>query len=87
MEIGVHLHSSPQSATEKIDAAYRSGCRRFDGALKGYGGCPMAKDDLVGNIATESIIAHLHAAGEQTKIDESALFEAMKLADEIFPKN
>ena len=87
MEIGVHLHSSPQSATEKIDAAYRSGCRRFDGALKGYGGCPMAKDDLVGNIATESIIAHLYAAGEQTKIDESALVEAMKLADEIFPKN
>src|SRR5690606_17833091 len=53
VEIGVHLHANPNSALEKISAAYESGCRRFDGALRGFGGCPMAKDELVGNIATE----------------------------------
>ena len=87
MEIGVHLHSSVEGSVEKVNAAYKIGCKRFDGALKGYGGCPMAKDDLVGNIATEAIIAYLKSRGKDLKIDEAALSEAMKLADEIFPKN
>ena len=56
IEFGAHLHSNPNSAYEKIAAALQAGCTRFDGALKGFGGCPMAEDDLVGNIATETII-------------------------------
>lgn len=56
MELSAHLHSAPHNWKEKIDAAYEAGCRSFDAAIKGYGGCPMAKDDLVGNLATENLI-------------------------------
>src|SRR5690606_16596623 len=56
-EIGLHLHSTPLTRFEKIEAAYECGCRRFDSALKGFGGCPMAADDLTGNLATEDVIA------------------------------
>ena len=56
LEIGVHLHSKPDSAKEKIQAAYKAGCRRIDSAIRGFGGCPMAKDDLVGNISTEDVL-------------------------------
>ena len=56
IEIGAHLHTVPTAWEEKIEAAYNSGCRRFDGALKGYGGCPMAKDELTGNMPTEKMI-------------------------------
>ena len=59
IEFGAHLHSNPTTWEEKIEAAYLGGCCRFDGAIKGFGGCPMAKDDLVGNIATENIIRFL----------------------------
>ena len=59
VELGTHLHSTPQTAIEKINAAYEAGCKRFDGAIKGFGGCPMAKDDLVGNLATETILSFL----------------------------
>jgi hydroxymethylglutaryl-CoA lyase len=58
-EIGVHLHSRPQDAALKIRAAYRAGCRRFDAAIGGLGGCPFAQDALVGNIPTETLIAEL----------------------------
>lgn len=57
LEIGVHLHSNPASAQEKIKAAYNAGCKRIDSAIRGFGGCPMAKDDLVGNISTEEVLA------------------------------
>lgn len=85
-EIGVHLHAAPTDARAKLKAAYDAGCRRFDGALKGFGGCPMAKIELVGNIATEEIIDVAVSAGEILVIDDGALAEALNLAAEIFPK-
>jgi hydroxymethylglutaryl-CoA lyase len=63
VEIGVHLHARPDGAAEKIRAAYKAGCRRFDGAIGGFGGCPFAQDALVGNVATEVLIAELKALG------------------------
>ena len=65
LEIGVHLHSRPEQAAEKILAAYDAGCRRFDSALGGLGGCPFAQDALVGNIATETVIESLHKRGAE----------------------
>jgi hydroxymethylglutaryl-CoA lyase len=65
LEIGVHLHSRPDQAAAKIIAAYEAGCRRFDSAIGGLGGCPFAQDDLVGNIATETVIETLHGRGAQ----------------------
>jgi hydroxymethylglutaryl-CoA lyase len=84
-EMGVHLHSTPANAWEKIEAAYLAGCKRFDGAMKGYGGCPMADDDLVGNVATEHIVAYLESQKISTGIDKEAFVEALRMADEIFP--
>ena len=83
-EIGVHLHSTPGTADEKIEAAFGAGCRRFDGAIRGFGGCPMAKDDLVGNLATENIISFIERQGIETGINRLAFIEALRLADEIF---
>ncbi len=85
IEIGAHFHSSLGTANEKIEAAYQAGCRRFDGAMLGFGGCPMAKDDLIGNIATESILAftttkHLKTGLNMNKFDK-ALIEAKKVFD------
>lgn len=85
VEIGVHLHSNPATAVEKIQAAYESGCKRFDGALKGFGGCPMADDELVGNMATETILTFLDEKQVNTGIDKQAFAEAMKIASTIFP--
>lgn len=85
VEIGVHLHSNPAKAWEKIEAAYESGCKRFDGAIKGLGGCPMAKDELVGNMATETILAYLKEKGVHNGINEVEFAEAMRMATEIFP--
>ncbi len=65
LEIGVHLHSRPDQAAAKILAAYQAGCRRFDSAIGGLGGCPFAQDDLVGNIATETVIETLRKQGAQ----------------------
>lgn len=59
MNIGAHLHANPKEVMKKIDAAYGAGCRRFDGAISGFGGCPMAKDELVGNLPTEKILSYL----------------------------
>lgn len=84
LELGAHLHSTPQTATEKIKAAYEAGCKRFDGAIKGFGGCPMATDDLTGNLATESILNYLKEQGVSTGIDENEFSKAMILADEVF---
>jgi hydroxymethylglutaryl-CoA lyase len=86
LELGAHLHSTPQTATEKIKAAYEAGCKRFDGAIKGFGGCPMAKDDLTGNLATESILFYLKGQGVSTGINEEEFSKAMIFADEVFPK-
>ncbi len=65
LEIGVHLHSTPAAAAEKVVAAYQAGCRRFDSAIGGLGGCPFAQDEMVGNIATETLITALAAQGAQ----------------------
>jgi hydroxymethylglutaryl-CoA lyase len=73
VELGVHLHSRPEAASEKILAAYEAGCRRFDGALTGLGGCPFAGDFLVGNIPTETILTTLAARGVSTGIDTRSL--------------
>jgi hydroxymethylglutaryl-CoA lyase len=87
IELGVHLHSNPATAREKIDAAYKAGCRRMDGAIKGLGGCPMAKDDLVGNIATEGIVAYLDEKQIQHGLNRNVFREAEALADSVFPSH
>jgi len=84
IEFGVHLHSDLDSSIEKIDAAYKSGCRRFDGALYGFGGCPMAKDELVGNIATEKIVHYLNKFDHQLGIAFKALDDALNFAPQVF---
>jgi hydroxymethylglutaryl-CoA lyase len=86
IELGVHLHGRPENAEEKILAAYEAGCRRFDGALTGLGGCPFAGDDLVGNIATEQVLAALRKAGGDPGIEPERLTKALKMANEIRAK-
>ncbi|MGN6638892.1 MAG: hydroxymethylglutaryl-CoA lyase [Mucilaginibacter sp.] len=81
---GVHLHSTPDTWHEKIEAAYQSGCKRFDTAIKGYGGCPMAKDELTGNIATENVIAYLQSQNISLGLNADKLAEAMTYANRIF---
>lgn len=83
-EIGLHLHSTPETRTEKIEAAYNSGCKRFDSALKGYGGCPMAADDLTGNMATEELVCYLEQQGEQLNLNRDKWQEALLLSNQVF---
>ncbi|MBX2912554.1 MAG: hydroxymethylglutaryl-CoA lyase [Cyclobacteriaceae bacterium] len=84
VEFGAHLHSNPATAVEKIEAAYKAGCNRFDGALKGWGGCPMAKDELVGNLATETILDYLVSQRAQPDIDNGAFAKALEMAGSVF---
>lgn len=84
LEFGVHLHSAPSSWKEKVEAAYQCGCTRFDSALKGYGGCPMASDSLVGNIATENLISYLKDQGEDLKLNMDKWQEALLFSSRIF---
>jgi hydroxymethylglutaryl-CoA lyase len=86
VEIGVHLHSRPDRAAEKILAAYEEGCRRFDGALTGLGGCPFAGDELVGNIPTETVLATLAARGVATGIDAKSLAIACAITGQLREK-
>jgi hydroxymethylglutaryl-CoA lyase len=86
MELGVHLHSRPEDAEAKILAAYEAGCRRFDSALTGLGGCPFAGDNLVGNIATEDVLATLKKAGAETAIDPARLGTLLAMTNEIRAK-
>jgi hydroxymethylglutaryl-CoA lyase len=86
IELGAHLHSRPEAAEAKILAAYQAGCRRFDGALTGLGGCPFAGDDLVGNIRTEDILATIKKAGGDTGIDQSRLNKVLAMTNEIRTK-
>jgi hydroxymethylglutaryl-CoA lyase len=85
IELGAHLHSTPQTAREKIEAAFQAGCRRFDGAIHGFGGCPMAEDELVGNIATESILTFLEQQGISLSLNKEAFGHALMMADKTFP--
>src|SRR5213082_605518 len=86
IELGVHLHSRPENAEEKILAAYEAGCRRFDGALTGLGGCPFAGDNLVGNIATEDVLAALRKARADSGIDSARLTRVIEMTKEIRAK-
>ncbi|HMH31884.1 MAG TPA: hydroxymethylglutaryl-CoA lyase [Puia sp.] len=83
-ELGVHLHSRPAGWKEKIDAALKAGCRRFDGALKGIGGCPMANDELVGNMNSELLIPYFTQLKLLPELNDSALQESIRIAGEIF---
>lgn len=84
IEFGAHLHSNPATAVEKIEAAYKAGCNRFDGAIRGWGGCPMAEDELVGNLATETILDYLTSQNAQPVIDNKAFAKSLTMADTIF---
>jgi hydroxymethylglutaryl-CoA lyase len=85
VEIGAHLHTTPDKWEEKIQAAYLSGCKRFDSAIKGYGGCPMAADKLTGNMPTENLLHFFKKLNLKTGIDEHAFNEAMLLSGSTFP--
>lgn len=84
IEIGVHLHSTADNWKSKVDAALRAGCKRFDGALKGIGGCPMAGNDLVGNMNTELMLPYFKSLNLLNDINEAALQESLRQATEIF---
>jgi hydroxymethylglutaryl-CoA lyase len=86
VEFGAHLHTVPGKWKEKIESAYRSGCRRFDGAIKGFGGCPMAKDDLTGNMPTEQMVAYFDQNQLGLNIDIDKFLMAVSEAAEVFPE-
>lgn len=83
IEFGAHLHTTPDKWFEKVDAAYKAGCRRFDGAIQGFGGCPMAKDDLTGNMPTEKMLSYFTTVKADANLNpmsfESAYNEALKI--------
>lgn len=84
VEFGLHLHSTPHSSASKIAAAYNAGCKRFDSALGGYGGCPMAKDDLTGNIATETLIEYLETKGENLSLNIDKWIQSREYSSRVF---
>jgi len=84
VEFGAHLHSSPDNYFDKFQSAYDVGCKRFDGSLLGIGGCPMAKDDLVGNMATEKMIDFLNGKSENLQLDNDSLEKSLAIARSIF---
>lgn len=84
LTIGAHFHATAEERKIKLKAAYDAGCRRFDSAMLGFGGCPMAEDELVGNIATEALVSFLDEAGEPLSIDRKAFKEARVMASELF---
>ena len=84
IEVGVHLHSTAANWRQKTEAALNAGCRRFDGALKGIGGCPMAGDDLVGNMDTELMIPYFEELNLLNNLDEESLRRCSQMASEIF---
>lgn len=85
VEFGAHLHSTPQTVTEKLKAAYEAGCRRFDGAFRGFGGCPMAEDDLVGNLATETVMDYFEKNLKTIPVNQQKFEEAYVMSGEVFP--
>ena len=85
VEFGAHLHTTPTTWYEKMHAAYKSGCKRYDAAIRGYGGCPMAKDDLTGNMATENVLDFFRGQGVDLHLDEDEFARSMLEAVDIFP--
>ena len=86
IEFGAHLHTTTTKWKEKVSAAYLAGCRRFDGAIQGFGGCPMAKDDLTGNMPTEKILSYFAAEKVNTNVNSISFETAYKEASKIFDK-
>jgi len=84
IEFGAHLHTTPDKWHEKVDAAYKAGCNRFDGAIKGYGGCPMAKDELTGNMPTEKLVSYFTEQKADTNIKPMSFESAYNKALEVF---
>ncbi|SRR6056297_225600 len=85
VNFGAHLHTQKHNWKEKVAAAYESGCRRFDSAIQGFGGCPMAKDDLTGNMQTENLISYFEEVNAETSIDREAFLTAFEMATRVFP--
>lgn len=84
IEFGAHLHTTPDRWFEKIDAAYKSGCRRFDGAIQGFGGCPMATDNLTGNMPTEKLLSYFTVQKENTSLSPMSFESAYNEASKVF---
>ena len=84
VEFGAHLHTTPTKWLEKLSAAYKAGCRRFDGAMQGFGGCPMAKDELTGNMPTEKMVSYFNTIKANTNLDNQNFKDAYHKATEIF---
>jgi len=84
IEFGAHLHTTPTTWREKVHAAYTAGCARFDSAIKGYGGCPMAKDDLTGNMPTENVLDYFAQINSHTTINKKAFDRAYQLSSQVF---
>jgi hydroxymethylglutaryl-CoA lyase len=85
LEIGAHFHTTPSSWQEKISTAYEHGCRRFDGAIRGYGGCPMAKDELTGNMPMEHLVYHFAELDVPTGVNTEIFGQAYQMAATVFP--
>jgi hydroxymethylglutaryl-CoA lyase len=84
VEFGAHLHTHPTSWHEKVEAAFEAGCMRFDGAIQGFGGCPMAKDELTGNMPTEKLLSYFNTQKIQTNLDVLAFESAHNAASALF---
>ncbi|MFD1096608.1 hydroxymethylglutaryl-CoA lyase [Salegentibacter chungangensis] len=84
IEFGAHLHTTPSKWHEKVDAAYKAGCRRFDGAVQGFGGCPMAKDELTGNMPTEKMLSYFNSKKADTNIKMTSFESSFNEASKIF---
>ena len=84
IEFGGHLHTTSTKWEEKVNAAYNAGCRRFDGAIKGYGGCPMAKDELTGNMPTENLLSYFNDRGHNLELNIEAFDDAFNEAANVF---
>lgn len=86
IEFGAHLHTTPKAWHEKVDAAYKAGCKRFDGAIQGFGGCPMAKDELTGNMPTEKMLSYFTAEKVSSNINPMSFESAHNEATKVFTK-
>jgi hydroxymethylglutaryl-CoA lyase len=85
LEFGAHLHTTPNTWREKVHAAFTNGCHRFDAAMKGFGGCPMAKDDLTGNMATENLVSYFTETEASLGIDFQQFVRGLSMANDVFP--
>lgn len=86
INFGAHLHTQKHNWKEKVEAAYQKGCQRFDSAIQGFGGCPMAKDDLTGNMQTENLLSYFDEVNADIIYDRDAFLSAFELASQVFPE-